>query len=36
VVIGRDLRRDLLEDSLAFLRASSFDHAEDGIVLHRL
>ncbi len=36
VVIGRDLRRDMLEDSLAFLRANSFEDRDDGIIVHRL
>jgi G3E family GTPase len=35
VVIGRDLRRDMLEDSLAFLRANSFEDAQSGVVVHR-
>ena len=36
VVIGRDLRRDLLEDSLAFLRANSFEDQDGGIIVHRM
>jgi G3E family GTPase len=36
VVIGRDLRRDMLEDSLAFLRANSFQDRDDGIIVHRM
>lgn len=35
VVIGRDLRRDVLEDSLAFLRANSFEDARSGVVVHQ-
>lgn len=36
VVIGRDLRRDMLEDSLSFLRATSFEDLESRIVVHRM
>ena len=36
VVIGRDLRRDMLEESLAFLRANSFEDRDDGIIVHRM
>ena len=36
VVIGRDLRRDMLEESLIFLRANSFKDRDDGIIVHRL
>ncbi len=36
VVIGRDLRRDMLEDSLAFLRANSFEDGQSTVVVHRL
>ena len=33
--IGRDLHRDMLEDSLTFLRANSFEDAQSGVVVHR-
>ena len=36
VVIGRDLPRDMLQDSLAFLRANSFEDRDDGIIVHRM
>lgn len=36
VVIGRDLRRDMLEESLAFLRANSFEDRDGGIIVHRM
>ena len=36
VVIGRDLRPDMLEDSLAFLRAKSSEDLESRIVVHRM